>query len=99
MELINRSLLDIPSDDNEWEELVRFADDVANAPTVEAIPKDQYEARLKAEKVYLLKDVRKEVLNKISQLNMMQYNLGLQDALEIVDQYISAEQENEDATN
>ena len=64
-----------------------------------SIPKADYEARLKAEKVYLLKDVRKEVLNKISQLNMMQYNLGLQDALEIVDQYISAEQENEDATN
>lgn len=30
-ELIDRTLLDIPSDDNKWEELVKFADDVACA--------------------------------------------------------------------
>ena len=36
-ELIDRSLLDIPSDENMYEELVKFADDVACADEVEAV--------------------------------------------------------------
>ena len=38
MELIDRALLEMPSDENNWEELVKFADDVASADTVQAIP-------------------------------------------------------------
>lgn len=36
-ELIDRSELNVPSDENYYEELVQFADDVMNMPTVPAI--------------------------------------------------------------
>lgn len=36
-ELIDRNELDVPSDENYYEELVQFADDVMNMPTVPAI--------------------------------------------------------------
>ena len=34
---------------------------IVNAPTVEAIPKDQYEARLKADMVAMLEDLKREM--------------------------------------
>ena len=38
------------------------ADNLFLAPTVEAIPKDQYEARLKADMVAMLEELKKEII-------------------------------------
>ena len=91
MELIDRALLDIPSDDNEWEALVKFADDVASADVIEAIPKDQYEQRLKADMVAMLTMLRQDLLDKLAEekspYHISDVGIGLEIAIKIIEEY------------
>lgn len=65
---------------------------LAYAPTVEAIPKDQYEARLKADMVAMLTDIQLEIKelwdSRYDVWLDNQYYIGKSDTLEEVDEVI-----------
>lgn len=61
MKVVRVNDFDIPSDENDYDELVAFADTMASIEQFEAIPKDQYEARLKADMVAMLTELQTEI--------------------------------------
>ena len=80
---------------------------IQEAPTVEAIPKAEYEARLKADMVAMLTEIQLEIeeieiLKSIAREDIF-WNMGAKTMREkiekIIQQKINALKENEDATN
>ena len=65
-----------------------------NAPTVEAIPKDQYEARLKADMVAMLIDLQLEI-EECEDCGRA-FHLGLQMASKTIQKKINKLKENKD---
>lgn len=61
MLVIRANDFSIPSDENDYDELVAFADTMANIEQFEAIPKADYEARLKADMLAMLTDIQLEI--------------------------------------
>lgn len=72
-----------------YRKAVEIADDM---PTIEAIPKDQYETRLKADMVAMLTDIQLEIKelwdNRYDVWLDNQYYIGKSDTLEEVDEVI-----------
>ena len=66
----------------------------ADCPLIEAIPKDQYEARLKADMVDMLTDIQLEI--EESESCGKAFHLGLQMASNIIQEKINALKGNED---
>ena len=84
MELIDREkLLKQPIDTANYP-----SNFVKHAPTVEAIPKDQYENRLKADMVAMLTEIQVEI--EESENCGKAFHLGLQMASNIIQQKIDA---------
>ena len=82
--------------------------DIEDIPTVEAIPKADYEARLKADLVEVIDKIRAEIETKYGQCKLTEYNVqydgictsvndigDIADILQILDKY-KAETEAED---
>lgn len=75
---------------------------IVNAPTVEAIPKADYEARLKAEKIDMLTELKKEIeeLDTPPAYQDEDYFLiGTISCSELIQQKINLLKENEDGEN
>lgn len=71
------------------------ADDLFSAPTVEAIPKDQYEARLKADMMAMLEEIQMEVMelpvhvvSNIGSIIHMEIAPSAEDVYELIQQKI-----------
>lgn len=74
-------------------------DDIQNLPTVEAIPKADYEARLKADMVAMLSEIQLEIEEKDADLRYCGHNLMAVDCIDIIQQKIDklkAESEGEE---
>lgn len=67
-----------------------FTDAIDDAPTVEAIPKDQYEARLKADMVAMLEDLDLQIDESAS------YNLEVAKVQRLIRDKIDKLKENKD---
>jgi hypothetical protein len=72
---------------NDYEPL-DFIDAIDDAPTVEAIPKDQYEARLKADMEAMLTELQLEI--EESENCGKAFHLGLQMASNIIQEKINS---------
>ena len=92
--LIDESLLQeilalIPMEERTFR---RTVEELENAPTIEAIPKDQYEQRLKADMVAMLTEIQMEI-DELRAKKHFQYKHGqehgLNDALELIQQKIN----------
>ena len=77
---------------------------INDAPTVEAIPKAEYEARLKADMVVMLTELKKEMKKEIWKTSHLHYdelenaehwNNGINSCVDIIQQKINALKENE----
>ena len=77
--------------------------DISQLPTVEAIPKEQYEARLKADMVAMLKDLRLEIEkifdNRPLPCSHYQRTLFYGEVDDLILDKINALKENEDGSN
>lgn len=67
-----------------------FTDAIDDAPTVEAIPKDQYEARLKADMVAILEDLDLQIEESAA------YNFEVAKVQRLIREKINALKENKD---
>lgn len=67
-----------------------FTDAIDDAPTVEAIPKDQYEARLKADLVAMLEQLDSEIQEQIAFMDGSKETNGLKRADNLVKDKINA---------
>lgn len=72
-----------------------FTDAIDDAPTVEAIPKDQYEARLKADMMAMLEEIQMEVMelpvhvvSNIGSIIHMEIAPSAEDVYELIQQKI-----------
>lgn len=76
---------------------------IANAPTVDAIPKDQYEAHLKADMVTMLEELQLEIGEIVKEEGLIdkKWANGLHYSEKIIQQKINVlkEKENETKTN
>lgn len=68
---------------------------INNQPTVEAIPKDQYEQRLKADMAAMLTEIQLEIEEKHKEEDFMNdwssgYNISLIDTSDLIQQKINA---------
>lgn len=61
MKVVRVNDFDIPSDENDYDELVAFADTMASIEQFEAIPKSDYETRLKADLVAMLEELSMKI--------------------------------------
>jgi hypothetical protein len=61
-----------------------FTDAIDDAPTVEAIPKDQYEARLKADMVAMLTDIQLEIEELDLKDSFLDYQRGAEETREYI---------------
>lgn len=66
--------------------------DISQLPTVEAIPKDQYEARLKADMVTMLEDLKQDFIAESYGIEMdcTDYVVNVADLDKVVQQKIDA---------
>ena len=64
--------------------------DISQLPTVEAIPKADYEARLKADMVAMLTDIQLEIKEKDADLRYCGHNLMAVDCIDIIQQKINS---------
>lgn len=64
-----------------WDDVI---EDVNNQPTVEAIPKDQYESRLKADMVTILTELQLEIENLYPEHQCTGELTGFADAIETI---------------
>lgn len=69
-----------------------FTDAIDDAPTVEAIPKDQYEARLKADMTAMLEELNLE----IDEMFARRIDYTVDKIQDLIQQKINALKENED---
>lgn len=72
------------------------ADDLFSAPTVEAIPKADYENRLKADLIAILTELQLEIEEKDADLRYCGHNLMAVDCIDIIQQKINSLKENTD---
>ena len=74
---------------------------IVNAPTVEAIPKDQYEARLKADMVAMLTEIQLEIEETVKEEELIdkKWANGLHYSEKIIQEKINALKENNDETD
>ena len=61
MKVVSVNDFDIPSDENDYDELLAFADTMASIEQFEAIPKVEYEARLRADIIAVLEKRKSEI--------------------------------------
>jgi hypothetical protein len=61
-----------------------FTDAIDDAPTVEAIPKDQYEARLKADMVAMLTELQTEIEELDLKDSFLDYQRGAEETREYI---------------
>lgn len=74
-----------------------FTDAIDDAPTVEAIPKDQYEARLKADMVVMLKELQLKIEKTVKEEGSLidkRWANGLHFSEKIIQQKINSFKEN-----
>ena len=64
------------------------------APTVEAIPKDQYEARLKADLVAMLTEIQLEIEELEPEYDCNSYSCGIADCYRTIQEKIDKLKEN-----
>ncbi|MBR4377304.1 MAG: hypothetical protein IKP50_00240 [Bacilli bacterium] len=103
MKVVRVNDFDIPSDENDYDELVAFADTMASIEQFEAIPKDQYEARLKADMVAMLTEIQLEIEDTGAyeqEVNgKTEYLKGINYAYSVIQQKINELKENKDGSN
>ena len=86
-------LCNVPADavNTEEEKLNDWIQEVVDkAPTVEAIPKDQYEARLKADMVAILENLQKEFKELYPNPELNTYYRAVDDCSNLTQQKINA---------
>ena len=76
---------------------------ISNAPTIEVIPKADYEARLKADMVAMLEDLDLRLAEQYNEnkyvLHNDSYNVGIEQAQSLIQERINALKENKNGTN
>ena len=89
MKVIRVNDFDIPSDENDYDELVAFADTMASIEQFEAIPKSDYENRLKADMVAILENLQKEFKELYPNPELNTYYRAVDDCSNLTQQKIN----------